>query len=183
MAKSTVLSPDEDGDTNSIEYVPAAEANVVRKRKTAVVEAALSAMVKDHGTVSAQIILEDAKSSEHPLHEYFEWDDSAAANKYRLRQAYEMIMATKFVCFLKEDRRKKIASIVTGSKPSAVPLRRFLPAFTQDGFRERVDVLADEEARKSLVERKLSVLKSWCRSVVDIDELSHVRNGVLALLD
>lgn len=166
----------------AIEYVPKEDAKVVRQRKTAVVEKSLSELVQEHGYVSQQMILDAAQDEKHPLHKYFEWDDTEAARKWRLAQALQMIMATRFVCFLNKDRKaKKVESVVKESR-KAVQVRRLLPSFTGDGFRERADVLGDDEARKSLVERKLSVLRSWCSSVIDIDELSPIREGLLELL-
>lgn len=42
------------------------------------------------GKSSARDILEEAQSKDSPLHEFFEWDDTAAAEKYRLEQARYM---------------------------------------------------------------------------------------------
>lgn len=172
--------------TATIEYVAKAEAQVVRQRKTAVVEAELGKLVKKNGTVSQEIILAAAKDVKHPLHDYFDWDDTEAANKWRLQQATSMIMATRFVCFLNEERKaKKVESIVTASRNAGkgVQVRRFLPAFTEKGFRERSEVLAVEEARKSFVERKLAVLRGWCDSVIDVVELAPVRQRVIESLN
>ena len=36
-------------------------------------------------------IIELARDENHPLHDYFEWDDAIAGNKYRLIQAREII--------------------------------------------------------------------------------------------
>jgi hypothetical protein len=43
------------------------------------------------GKARAQVVYEDAKKKRSPLHEYFEWDDSVAAEGYRLNQARELL--------------------------------------------------------------------------------------------
>jgi hypothetical protein len=43
------------------------------------------------GTVTPEAVLEDARSEDSPLHRFFEWDDGAAAERYRLDQAAGLI--------------------------------------------------------------------------------------------
>lgn len=41
--------------------------------------------------VTAAAVVDKASNSDHPLHKHFEWDDSKAAEKYRLAQARQLI--------------------------------------------------------------------------------------------
>lgn len=41
-------------------------------------------------TVSREMVLDDARAPESPLHDYFEWDDSVAAEQWRLTQANQL---------------------------------------------------------------------------------------------
>lgn len=165
---------------NKFEYVTKSSCSLTRKRKTQVVEDALAAIIAREGVLNPQQVVEESRSATHPLHEYFEWDDSAAAEKYRQVQARAMILATRYVCFL--ANRRRVESKVVEEAGDAVQVRRFLPAYTVGGFKERPDVLSDEQARKSIVDRKMSALRSWCSSVVDIAELAAIRTAVLNLL-
>ncbi|MEN6336604.1 MAG: hypothetical protein ABFE13_26405 [Phycisphaerales bacterium] len=165
-----------------LQYLSRSESQVVRKRKTVVIEQSLAEIVSRKGTITAADVVTEAADESHPLHEFFEWDDSEAARKFRLTQAVAMIIGTKYVCSLVERRGKGKTQKAIAGASSSVQVRRWLPAFSEAGFRERSDVLADEEARKSLVERKLSVLRGWCRSVTDIDELKAIREGLEAML-
>lgn len=45
--------------------------------------------------VTARDVVDAARSSQSPLHDYFEWDDRLAADHYRLRQARNMLGAIK----------------------------------------------------------------------------------------
>ena len=169
--------------TTEVVYVDKAQAALVRKKKTAVVEKVLSDMVNAHGSITPQMLVEEARNESHALHHYFEWDDALAADKYRLRQATEMILATKFVCMLvereNEDKVKK--AIEEASKPHLV--RKFLPDFHSTGtYKGRGEVLSEAESRKAIVEKKISTLRAWCSSVVDIDELSEIRENILTLI-
>lgn len=168
-------------ETNPIEYMSKEESKVVRKRKTQVIEESLAVIVKKTGNITASQIVDVARSPKHPLHEYFTWDDTEAAEKWRKAQATAMIMATQYVCYLKAAKKGRKPVEATAAM-KATPVRRYLPAFTAEGFRERADVLSDEEARKFLVERKLSVLRGWCRSVVDVPELDALRTQISSLI-
>ncbi len=50
---------------------------------------------EEHGRLTPRIVLNEASSPEHPLHSRFEWDDSAAAERYRLRQAHDLIVSVR----------------------------------------------------------------------------------------
>lgn len=43
------------------------------------------------GSLTPQIVLDEARDPLHPLHHRFEWDDSLAAEKYRLLQAQKLL--------------------------------------------------------------------------------------------
>lgn len=45
--------------------------------------------------LTPEIVLQQARDEEHPLHARFEWDDSIAAEKWRREQAHELICSVK----------------------------------------------------------------------------------------
>ncbi len=49
------------------------------------------------GRLSPEDVLRSAASTNSPLHDYFEWDDSAAAQKHRLEQARQLIRSVRVV--------------------------------------------------------------------------------------
>ena len=51
----------------------------------------LEALERARGAITPEIVLEDARDSGALLHDCFEWQDSAAAEKYRLSQAGDLI--------------------------------------------------------------------------------------------
>lgn len=47
------------------------------------------------GELKPEYVLDAARDPDHPLHSRFEWDDSVAAEKYRLEQAHTLIQKAK----------------------------------------------------------------------------------------
>lgn len=159
--------------STSLEYVGKEK----RERKSVVIDRELERIYKKHKVVTVDIVLSEAGKPTHPLHSYFEWDDKAAAEKYRIVQAYSLIMASKFTVQLVENGQTTPRQI----KGSA-QVRRLVSSFRGEGFKLRTDALKDAESRAAIVETKRSQLRSWCNSVIDIAELAELRQSILAKL-
>lgn len=148
---------------------------VIRVNKAVVIEKVLDRVYKDRGRITNALLVEAAKDPHSELHSSFEWDDKIAGPKYRLAQANMMIMATKYVTFLKKGERKPISVTKTNQ------VRKFLP-FKGEGFKERGEVLSDADARRAIVDKKKQALRSWCDGVQDISELDSLRKLILRAL-
>jgi len=154
----------------------ASRASVQNQKKSAVIERELDSIYKKHGTVTQKLILDEAQDPNHPLHQYFEWDDSIAAQKFRLHQALQMIQATRFIAFIGQPQSPP--PLVDGT-----PVRKLISEMKRGGgFILRPQALDDAEIRAALMERKKGQLRSWCREAVDIDELKPLRDAIEALL-
>jgi len=163
-------------------YKNKSEEMIPREKRTAVVEAELDKLVSTHGTVSPVLMVDVARAEHHPLHKFFCWDDTEAAHKYRIVQATNMILATRFVCVLKQQEDAP-PTVVTAIPERKVSLRKFLPAYDgESGYSDRPTVLSDAEARGNLVQRRLVMLRSWCDAVVDIEELDPIRKEIERLV-
>src|SRR5215212_6920839 len=55
----------------------------------------LNGIYTEHNRLDGETIVAVAADSEHPLHNYFEWDDNRAAHKYRVVQAERLIRRIK----------------------------------------------------------------------------------------
>lgn len=55
----------------------------------------LQKLAKEHGQLTPEIVIDYAKPQESPLHQFFQWDDSKAAELYRLEQARGLIRRIK----------------------------------------------------------------------------------------
>jgi len=82
---------------------------------------------EEYGEISPEIIVEKARDKNNLLHNYFEWDDTKAAHKYRLEQAKEIIRCL----VVQNDGGEKIRAVVSVSinyneKRSYQPLKLVL---------------------------------------------------------
>jgi hypothetical protein len=148
-----------------------------RERKSVIVDRELERIYKKHKVVTVDVVLSEAAKATHPLHSYFEWDDRAAGQKYRIVQAYSLIMASKFVVSLVENDE-----ITPKQVKGSAQVRRLVSAFRGEGFKLRTDALKDTESREAIIEAKRSQLRSWCNSVIDINELAPLRTTILSQL-
>lgn len=163
-------------------YVEKSDLSIVREKKSTLVERELERIYVDNETLTPTLIVESATKPTSPLHRYFEWDDKKASEKYRLAQATQMILATKFVCVL-EEQNDIVPRVLHAEQHTARLVRKFLPAHgSGEGFIPRTDVLADAEMRAALIDRKKSALRSWCRGVIDIRELDALRLAIEKML-
>lgn len=55
----------------------------------------LQAIRDERGELTPALVVETARDPEHPLHSRFEWDDSTAAEKWRLEQASQLLRVVK----------------------------------------------------------------------------------------
>lgn len=153
-------------------------AGAVRERKQTVVDRELTKIHKKHGNVTETLLLQEARKPSHPLHEFFEWDDSIAAESWRKGQALSMIMASKMVVVLQQNANSP-PSVVRGEQPE---VRQFVSAFRGEGLKLRKDALADDGQRAAIIAKHKSRLRGWCRETIDIEELSPLREEILRQL-
>lgn len=112
----------------------------------------------NNGFLRPQEIVEFAKNSETALHSQFTWDDTEAAQKYRLAQARAII---------------RVAVIVDERSEETV---RTYVSLTQDrhdegGYRATVEVLNDDMLAEALMQDALKELNTFKRKY---EKLSHV---------
>lgn len=97
--------------------------------------------------ITASSVVEKARSKKSVLHPYFEWDDTTAAEEYRLVQARELIRAVVIVV----ENKKQPDSPIT--------IRAYEHVEREDGSSPKTayipitQVLADEELRTQVISR------------------------------
>ena len=101
--------------------------NLTKKRQVA---ARLARLTEKHdGVLLPEHVVKDARRKTSPLHDLFEWNDTAAAQKYRLQQARRVITSVRVD--IKVDR--KVISTVgyvhnpeSASEPGYVPIAKLI---------------------------------------------------------
>ncbi len=85
----------------------------------------LTGIYKQHGDLSAPLVVEEARDPASPIHDRFEWDDGVAAENYRLVQAAHLIRSVK----------------VSVTRPDGVKLPTRIRAFMHTGDFEAEDAI------------------------------------------
>ena len=116
------------------------------------------------GQVTSKSLLDAGRPEESVLHSLFEWDDSKAAELYRLRQATEVITHIH---------------IVIDEKPNT-PYRAYVNIQESSGQTERgrfINVrsaMENEETRRIVLNMAISEAKRFSQKYANYKELSEV---------
>ena len=131
-------------------------------RNTEIV-AELHRIAKLHGGILRPVdVVKAARISTSVLHDQFEWDDSEAAQKFRLWQARQLIRVT--VEYI-------------GPKDEQVPTRVFVSLTTdraESGYRATAAVMSNVEYRAQLLTDALDEMKRFQKKYADLKELAEV---------
>ena len=93
----------------------------------------LQRIYEQHGELTAELVVDEARKPASPLHERFEWNDMRAAEQYRLEQARRLVRSVHIVI---EQR----------------PVRAF-PFIPQSGsYRPIADVLTNVDWRQQMLD-------------------------------
>lgn len=105
--------------------------------------------LKNNGILLAESVVIEAEHEDSPLHPYFEWDDTEAAQQYRIAQARRLIAT--MVVIIPNVKRPVMAyvSLMSDRQQEA------------GGYRAIVDVMSDPEMRASLLNEALETLRHW----------------------
>ena len=128
---------------------------------------------QNNGFIDPVVVVEFARNENTALHNRFEWDDTEAAEKYRVWQA-RMIIRMELVVIPETGKKDKLVR-------SFVSLVSDRKAEQDKGYRFMVDVLSDtdlrgrllNEARKDMLifRRKYSQLTELAKVFAAIDEV------------
>lgn len=120
------------------------------------------------GQVTPADLLAHAKQSNSPLHAAFEWDDSAAAERYRLQQAGHVL-------------RSLVVAVRLHPKAEEKPLRAFVSVVNRNevrGYTSLAAALSDQELRAQIVATAWRELQSWRERYADYSELARAHAAI-----
>ena len=120
-----------------------------------------------NGTITSELFLEASRAEDSPTHDVFDWDDSSAAEKYRLHQAAKTICAIRVVVRTEKER----------DKPPE--MTRAFVNIVEDGSRKAhymnvSDALSNEETRCAVLARAMRELRSFQEKYSALSELAEV---------
>jgi len=88
--------------------------------KRSIVRAEILAIAERHGgQIGPRIVLHEAKDEASPLHAFFEWDDGAAAEAYRLGQAASLIREVNLEITVADQSPTEVTMEVSTVRPRA----------------------------------------------------------------
>ncbi len=125
----------------------------------------LTALLTQQGGLTPAAVVDAARRSDSPLHAGFEWDDSIAAEQYRLDQARYLIRMIVIV----EDRE-------------SVPIRAFVNVKTPDErkplYLDTQTVLGTENLRELALEHARMELGAFRRKYASYLEFAAVLQAI-----
>lgn len=120
---------------------------------------------EQQGRLTADVVVEDAEQVHSPLHQAFEWDDTAAAHEYRRHQARVLIASV--VVTVKQDKKEE-------------PVRAFVVVTDTEGRRytSTGDAMASDVLRRQVLESARRELKAFRTKYKSFRELSAVFEAI-----
>jgi hypothetical protein len=119
---------------------------------------------ENDGLLEPVHVVEAARNAASPLHPHFEWDDSIAAQNYRIWQARDLLI--------------KVKVILDGPNETQVPTRVFVSLtpdrHSGDGYRPLDVVLANTSLRNQLLEDALHEMERFQAKYATLRELTKV---------
>lgn len=119
-------------------------------------------ITKRDGQVTPSALLDASRDDSAPLHGCFEWDDSIAAERYRLHQARQMIANVRIV----------------QSTDTAERDRAFVSAPKKNVYVTLESALGDEEMRKHLLKQAKEDARVFLAKYRRLTELSEVNDAL-----
>ena len=115
-------------------------------------------------SVSPEEIVEKAKDEATELHKCFEWDDTKAAEKFRLHQARQ-IVCNLIVREVNDTQKER-------------EIRVFYKTDNTDGYKPITYIMRDEDEYQKLLSRAVSELKSFQKKYSTLKELEGVWEAI-----
>ena len=124
------------------------------------------------GILTPEQVLIDAKNDKSPLHDFFEWNDTEAAERWRMNQARYLLRSIHVV--LKNDDGEEEQTRFTYNV-------RDVP--DDDGEGQRVyctiqRVLTDADIRAQVIDQAMRQLQSWRDKYRQYSEFAKVFNAI-----
>ena len=121
------------------------------------------------GILFPKHVVKAAKAKRSPLHKYFTWDDSEAAQQFRITQARALIRSIELV---------QIEGTTARTRAS---VSLFTRQVVRQGYENIIDVMKDEDKRKQLLKQAREEAKAWREKYQHLSELAKVFAAIVKL--
>lgn len=117
--------------------------------------------LESNGTLTPSAVVDASRRKNAPLHDFFEWDDEIAAEKYRETQASYLIRSIEII-----------------SHGTPTPVRAFVSVTREElpkqSYMSVERALSIEDTRESVLETALAELRAFERKYAGLKELANV---------
>ena len=126
--------------------------------------------VEKNMELNAKNVLEYAKNPKTTLNKMFDWDDTSAANKYRLQQAGQII--------------KNIQVDFVNKNEEVVPVRAFVKTTKKysENYQNIESVVSDSEKYAMLLSKAYAELNSTKRRYSELEEIQELLKDIPEVL-
>jgi hypothetical protein len=112
------------------------------------------------GELTPKDVVDDARHDNSPLHSFFEWSDSEAAEAYRLSQARGLIRAVVAVYVSDDKPAVRQKAYVHINEPSA------------PHYRETSHAMSQKKTRELVLQRAWREFQQWRKRYKDLSEFA-----------
>lgn len=141
----------------------------VKPENVNIVAREINRIQRRDGTVTAVAVVEEARPESSPIHKYFTWDDTQAAEAYRRWQARMLIASVRV--------------IYDGAK-EATSVRAFVNVISNDGEQNErgyigiARVLSDKDLRAQMLDDAMSEINEWRERYNHLTELASIFDAI-----
>lgn len=125
----------------------------------------LERIERERGEITPAIVLEESRHDGAPLHDCFEWDDTIAAEKYRLHQA-SVIICNVQVAVTSGKKQKVTRAFVNISDKRGVG--------QQGAYISIATAMRNDDTREIVLKQAIRELKAARKKYSDYSELADV---------
>lgn len=123
---------------------------------------------KNKGLLRPRDVVDYARDPNTALHERFEWDDSVAAEAYRLERARDLIKVVVIMNPRTEEKVKAYVSLPQDRNPDG-------------GYRALVDVLSDKALSEQMLQDALNEIERFRRRYEALENAIEMRELFIAI--
>jgi hypothetical protein len=129
-------------------------------------------MRKYNGKLNPLDIVREASSTRSPLHDWFDWEDNSAGEKWRMHQARLLLNSIKVKITFQEGEKeyRKYLNVKVPVNGNNKKFKRF--------YIETDRIMKNPELKEQVLRRAVKEAEYWQRTYEDYQELEDIFSGI-----
>jgi len=143
-------------------------------KKAQIYGSELNQLYEKHKKLTPVLLIKEAKKKKSPLHDYFEWNNDKASDKYRLYQARQLIKNIEVTIILEDDEPIVVPQSVHISldktqedSENSIDEKKLFYIPTQDA-------LSNPEYTENILEQAMREIISWKKRYSNLKKLHEI---------